>query len=62
MITDSPPKDAIRVEYQANRRTGVYYTWRRGPYFYWSSLGNGGVEFTQVDAEDKAKRWIREGK
>lgn len=63
MITDQPPKDAIRTEYTAtNRKTGAYFVWRRGHQYFWVALGNGGVERSEEAAKAAAKRWIKDSK
>ncbi len=53
------PKHARRVEYTAERHTGVYYVWRQGESWYWSASGNQGEKPTEQEAELAARRWIK---
>lgn len=66
-VKDNIPSDALTVYYEAGRHSGEYSYWRRQEKvgddwefkWYWSALGNCGVESTVEDAQQAAKNWIK---
>lgn len=61
MITDNIPPHAIRTYFHArNGKHGLFYVWTFGRQWVWSALGNGGFTDTKEEAEQAAKRWIRD--
>jgi len=56
------PIDAFKALYRSRRRKGMYYWWKKGYRWFWSSLGNCGQEDMEDEAINAAKRWIRERK
>ena len=54
------PIDAFHILYRANRSKGLIFYWKKGKVWYWTALGNCGMEATQQLALEVAKRWIRD--
>jgi hypothetical protein len=56
----SHPRTAIKVAFKPfNMSKFYYYVWQAGGKWFWEALGNNGVEPTQEEAMEKARRWIR---
>jgi len=69
MVRDNIPADAITILYQSGRKTGEYSFWKRTARnadgdietkWYWSALGNSGIEEDVDDAKQAAIRFIRD--
>jgi hypothetical protein len=58
MIT-SHPLGVMSVTYVSSTgHTGKYWVWKSGYMWLWEALGNGGVEMTEEEAKEAARRWI----
>lgn len=60
------PRDALCIDFTAdNQKRGTYYVWKkllRGDVqWFWSALGEDGVEDTAFEATQSARNWIRDG-
>lgn len=60
IVPDNIPIDAPHILYRTSRARGNIYYWNKGDQWYWTALGNCGVEATQQLALEVAKRWIRD--
>lgn len=60
--TDGIPADVRRRHFKASSgKEGHYAVWEARPgIWYWACKGNNGEEATEWDAQEAARRWIRD--
>lgn len=56
------PKRAIKIVFKPfNMSKYHYWIWQVRDKWFWEALGNNGVEPTQAQAMESARRWIKGG-